>query len=183
MQEYKSNSHLSKQKAKEIENNKNIQKVVSGTAKRKKNEARRFADIFIREDISNVKSYVFMDVLVPAIKKAISDIVTDGVDMILFGTTGRNGKKGNTISGTYKNYASFSSNNSSRESDFFSPFLASSAFFLLIETLFASSIVSNAINLSPALGVSLSPVISTGVDGPASTIFSPLSFFIVLTLP
>ena len=75
------------------------------------------------------------------------------------------------------------SNNSSRESDFFSPFLASSAFFLLIETLFASSIVSNAINLSPALGVSLSPVISTGVDGPASTIFSPLSFFIVLTLP
>ena len=115
MQEYKSNSHLSKQKAKEIENNKNIQKVVSGTAKRKKNEARRFADIFIREDISNVKSYVFMDVLVPAIKKAISDIVTDGVDMILFGTTGRNGKKGNTISGTYKNYASFSSNNSSRD--------------------------------------------------------------------
>ena len=38
-------------------------------------------------------------------------------------------------------------------------------------------------NLSPAEGLSLNPVISTGVLGPASTIFSPKSFLNVLTPP
>ena len=48
----------------------------------------KFADVFISEDVNNVKSYIVMDVLVPAIKKAISDIVTNGIDMILYGKLG-----------------------------------------------------------------------------------------------
>ena len=52
---------------------KRVQKVVKNPARTKKNEVRKLADIFISEDISNVKSYIFMDVLVPAIKKAIYD--------------------------------------------------------------------------------------------------------------
>ena len=57
---------------------KKVEKVINGTAKvRKKTEARKFADIFISEDVSNVKEYIFMDVLVPGIKKAISDIVVN----------------------------------------------------------------------------------------------------------
>ena len=47
----------------------------------------------------------------------------------------------------------------------------------------ASFSVSNAINLSPALGFSFKPVISTGVPGWAIVIDSPKSFFIVRTLP
>ena len=43
--------------------------------------------------------------------------------------------------------------------------------------------VSKAINLSPAFGVVESPVISTGIEGVARTIFCPKSFFRVLTLP
>ena len=42
---------------------------------------------------------------------------------------------------------------------------------------------SKAINLSPALGLSLKPVISTGIPGPASIIASPKSLRIVLILP
>ena len=43
----------------------------------------KLKDVFIAEDVRNVKSYVVLDVLVPAIKKAIYDIVVDGVGMIL----------------------------------------------------------------------------------------------------
>lgn len=89
MEKYQSNSHRSKElAAAESTQEKKIEKVVSGKAKTKQNKVRGLTDIFISEDASNVKSYIFMDVLVPAIKKAISDIVTDGIEMILYGSTG-----------------------------------------------------------------------------------------------
>lgn len=70
MENYKSNSHKSK------ERNKQIQKVVSGEVKRrKKSEVRRFADLFLPEDVENVKNHVIYDVVIPSIKKAISDTV------------------------------------------------------------------------------------------------------------
>lgn len=88
---YPSNSH----KAREEQKNptpveKRVTKVVKTPVKTKKNEIRKLADIFISEDATNVKNYIFMDVLVPAIKKAIYDIVTNGIDMFLYGGTGRN---------------------------------------------------------------------------------------------
>ena len=83
MEEYKPNSHKSRDEKK-------IEKVISGAAKtKKKSEVKKLADIFISEDIGQVKSYILMDVLVPAIKKAVSDIVTNGMDMILYGESGR----------------------------------------------------------------------------------------------
>lgn len=104
MMDYQPNSHKSKEEtalAKKEE--KRVQKVVTGKAKTKKNGARKLTDIFISEDASNVKSYIFMDVLVPAIKKAISDIVTDGVAMILYGETGgRKTKSSSRVS--YRSY-------------------------------------------------------------------------------
>lgn len=100
MEEYKSNSHKSKEEQKE-----KIEKVISGSAKvKKKNEIKKFADIFISEDVGNVKSYILMDVLVPAIKKAISDIITNGIDMILYGETGRAKKDSNASKVSYRNY-------------------------------------------------------------------------------
>lgn len=73
-----------------------VEKVVTGPVKvKKKGELHKVRDLFISEDIKNVKSYVFMDVLVPAIKKAIYDIFTDGIDMILYGETGR-GRRSNS---------------------------------------------------------------------------------------
>lgn len=92
MEEYKSNSYKSKEEKAEPE--KKLVKVVKGTVRtKKKSEARKFADVFISEDLSNVKSYILMDVLVPAIKKAIDDIVSDGIHMLLYNGDRRGGKR------------------------------------------------------------------------------------------
>ena len=103
---YTPNSHKYKEEQKTTTSEeKRVQKVVKSPAKTKKNEVRKLADIFISEDVSSVKNYIFMDVLVPAIKKAIYDIVTNGIDMFLYGGTGRSKNSssgGNKIS--YRNY-------------------------------------------------------------------------------
>ena len=124
MAEYPANSHRSKELSTESRSEeRKVQKVVSGKVTTKKNEVRKLTDIFISEDARNVKSYIFMDVLVPAIKKAISDIVTDGIDMILYGGSGsgRKTKPSNNVS--YRNYYesprnSMSSRNESQRSRF-----------------------------------------------------------------
>ena len=106
--EYKPNSHKYKaeQAAKQNEQHeKKIEKVVSGTAKtKKKSEMSKFKDIFISEDASNVKSYVLMDVLIPAMKKAISDIVTTGIDMILYGEEGESRRRAPSERVSYRRY-------------------------------------------------------------------------------
>ena len=124
MAEYPANSHRSKELSTESRSEeRKVQKVVSGKVTTKKNEVRKLTDIFISEDARNVKSYIFMDVLVPAIKKAISDIVTDGIDMIVYGGSGsgRKTKPSNNVS--YRNYYesprnSMSSRNESQRSRF-----------------------------------------------------------------
>ena len=92
--EYKSNSHKSKEMQTEnrIEK-KRVEKVIQGTATTRKNEMRRLADVFISEDVKNVKEYLIMDVLVPTIKKTIVDVVTDSVSM-LFGMSPRRSGSG-----------------------------------------------------------------------------------------
>lgn len=104
MEEYVSNSHKSKEANKEKE--KKVERVVTGEVRRKKkSEIRKFTDVFVSEDVSNVKSYILMDVLVPAIKKAVSDIVTNGIDMILYGETGRSQKRSSGASKvSYRSY-------------------------------------------------------------------------------
>ena len=75
-----------------------INKVVSGTVKRSKNSGSKLADVFISEDVSNVKNYILMDVIVPAVKKAISDVITNGIDMLLYGSNGRTNANRSTAS-------------------------------------------------------------------------------------
>lgn len=105
MTEYQPNSHRSKElQEKEPVEKKKIEKVIDGTVKTRENKGRKLADVFISEDASNVKSYVFMEVLVPAIKKAISDIVTNGVDMILYGGKGGGGRSSSTSKVSYRSY-------------------------------------------------------------------------------
>lgn len=115
---YTPNSHKYKeqQNASPTEEKK-VTKVVNGPVKTKRNDVRKLADIFISEDISNVKSYIFMDVLVPAIKKAIYDIVTNGIDMFLYGGSGkgRNNQPGAKVS--YRNYYEQKNNGGYRTSD------------------------------------------------------------------
>jgi hypothetical protein len=106
MSEYKPNSHRYKEEQKKAATEKKeIRKVVSGGVKtRKKNEIRKFTDIFISEDATNVKSYIFTDVFIPAAKKLISDIVRDGIDMILYGGSGQSKSSTSTPKVSYRNY-------------------------------------------------------------------------------
>lgn len=107
LQEYPDNTFASRASGeKKSEPAKKVESVVQGSTKlKKRGEARKFADIFVSEDVSNVKSYILMDVLVPAIKKAISDIVTNGVDMVLYGEAGRNRRRdGNGTRVSYRSY-------------------------------------------------------------------------------
>lgn len=86
MAEYKSNSHRSKETEKNEVVEKKVEQIAKGKAK-KKSEVKKFADIFVAEDVTSVKDYIIMEVLLPAAKKAISDIVTNGIDMLLYGET------------------------------------------------------------------------------------------------
>lgn len=112
MAEYKPNSHRYKDSSKEPAADKKVEKIVKGKVKtKKKNEMHKLKDIFISEDVSNVKSYIFMDVLVPSVKKAVSDIVRDGIDMILYGDTHRRSSSGPS------SYVRYSNNYSSDRRD------------------------------------------------------------------
>lgn len=103
---YTPNSHKYKEEQKNAAPvEKRVQKVVKDPAKTKKNEVRKLADIFISEDVANVKNYIFMDVLVPAVKKAIYDIVTNGIDMFLYGGTGKG--KSSSSPGAKVSYRSY----------------------------------------------------------------------------
>lgn len=108
MENYQPNSHKSRNEV--SAEKKKVQSVVKGTVKtKKKSELKKISDIFISDDVSNVKSYIVMDVLIPAAKKAIFDVVTNGIDMILYGTTGHTKRSSNPASKV--SYGSFFNNN------------------------------------------------------------------------
>ena len=108
MEEYKPNSNRSKneqQKEELVSNQKRTEKVVTGVVKKKKRGLfSKLSGEFISEDAKNVKSYVFGEVLIPAIKKAISDIVTDGIDIILYGESRKGGRRSTADRVSYRNY-------------------------------------------------------------------------------
>lgn len=80
--EYKSNSFKSREMAERNEEKKKIEKVVTGQVKtKKKSGMSKFMSGFVSDDAQNIKSYLVRDVVVPTIKKTITDIV----DMILYG--------------------------------------------------------------------------------------------------
>ena len=99
MENYPSNSH----KAREEVAEKKVEKVVSGkTSTKKKSGMRKLSDTFLSEDVSNVKSYICSEVLLPAAKKLVSDIVTNGTNMLLYGEI--KNKKGNSSKVSYSRY-------------------------------------------------------------------------------
>lgn len=84
MAEYASNSEKSKKAAEESE--KRLTKVTKGATKqKKKGEMQKLKESCFSADMAKIKEYIFLDVLVPSFKKAISDIVTNGIEMILYG--------------------------------------------------------------------------------------------------
>ena len=88
------NSHKARDEKKtSVQEEKRVEKVVRGKVKTQKNNKRKLADLFISEDAGNVKNYIFLDVIIPAVKKAIYDLVVGALDMSLYGGRGGGGRR------------------------------------------------------------------------------------------
>ena len=84
---------------------KKVEKVISGTVRtREKSIGKKFSETFLGDDIQSVKGYIIFDVIIPAIKDTISNVVSNGVEMLLFGETRSVGKKRNESYTSYSNY-------------------------------------------------------------------------------
>ena len=90
----KPNSHRYKaeQQAK-LSEEKKVSKVTSGRVRtKKKSEIAKMKDSIISPEASGMQSYIFGSVLIPAVKKLMSDIVKDGIDILLYGDTRRSSR-------------------------------------------------------------------------------------------
>jgi hypothetical protein len=77
---------------------KNIQAVVNGPVTvKKKTGTQKVLNSLIAEDVPKIKNYIVSDVLIPSIKKAVSDIVRNGIDMLLYGEAGRSRDSKSTV--------------------------------------------------------------------------------------
>lgn len=88
---------------------KEIKKVASAT-KRKKSMAKKFKEAFVGEDgdDQSVADYILYDVLVPAAKNTISDMVTGGIEMILYGERRGSSRMNRDRGRSYVNYSGYS---------------------------------------------------------------------------
>lgn len=103
-EEFPSNSFKSKEgKKKVIERVEITQKV----KQKKKPLGRRLAETFFDDDTKSVGQYIIWDVLIPAAKSTISDIVTGGIEMLLYGE-GRDVSRGRTKRDKGRSYVSYS---------------------------------------------------------------------------
>lgn len=80
-------------------------------AKGKRQESKKkngLIGTFISEDADQIGGYIFNDVLLPAIKKAVTDIVIDGIQMLLYGDVKRSRSDRDRRSGySYVSYDRF----------------------------------------------------------------------------
>jgi hypothetical protein len=80
---FPSNSHKAREEKKEA---KKVEKIISGkVVQRKKSLGKRLMETFVGDDISNVSFYVIHDVLIPAAKSTLSEMVQGGIELMLFG--------------------------------------------------------------------------------------------------
>lgn len=85
---YPSGSSLNQEKPvkKEPKDSKEITPVASGKVK-KKGFLRRSFDTIVGKDVDSVGGYIVNDVLAPAIRDTIVNVVTGGIEMLIYGET------------------------------------------------------------------------------------------------
>lgn len=83
---FPSNSKTQKATQPEPEKTQKVNKVVTGAVKQKKRSfSKRLASTFLEDDTKSVGNYLLYDILIPAAKSMISDMIGGGVEMLLFG--------------------------------------------------------------------------------------------------
>jgi hypothetical protein len=104
---YPSNSKIKKTEGAKPDGKKVIKKVVTGTVKQQKPSfGKKVLAFLFEDDTRSVGSYIVHDVLVPAAKSMLSDMVGGGLDMLLFGE--RRGNRTRRENGrSYVSYGSY----------------------------------------------------------------------------
>lgn len=112
MDEYASNSLKSRSGGDNSQIEHRANKLTDTKAKRKKKSGiKKLGSMIISEDVDNVKSYIIMDVIVPSVKKAILDVVSNGIRMILYGTVEDRDRAKSRFSEGRTSYRSFYDDN------------------------------------------------------------------------
>jgi hypothetical protein len=111
--DFKPNSHQYNKDAEKVETEKKVEKIVTEPVVRKKKTfGRKLADIFIAEDVGDVKSYLVYDVLVPAVKENIADAINGAIGMIFFGEVSRrSANRNNNRNNSRVNYGGYFNGN------------------------------------------------------------------------
>lgn len=87
---------------------KKVEKVIEGTViQKKKTLTHRIVETFAGDTIENVGTYVLFDVVIPATKNLVQDIVVEGVAKLLFGD-GRSARVNNIRGANYTAYQRYS---------------------------------------------------------------------------
>lgn len=87
---------------------KKVEKVVTGKVERRKKPlSRRFLEVFVQDDAQSVGHYILFDVLIPAAKDVIADVVSQGIERTLFGGSRSSGRRPGFRSGAPTGHVSY----------------------------------------------------------------------------
>lgn len=113
MDDFPSNSRNQKAKIPQGEKREKVEAVAHGK-KIQKTGLNKFVDFIIGDDSKNVFSYLWNDILVPAAKNMLFDMIRDGAEMRIFGEVRNRGVR-NRQTGTYVSYDQISRDRDRRE--------------------------------------------------------------------
>lgn len=114
MEEFKGNSNRSKEEAEE---RREVNPVVKGSVKVKKESVgKKFSNVFLSDTFDNVKNYLVFDVIVPAVKDLVVDMISNGTNMLVYGNSS-SGRSRNKRSGEKTSYTSYYRGGSNKDKD------------------------------------------------------------------
>lgn len=114
-EEFPSNSHKSREEHVE---RRVTEKVVKGKVKQKKKSlGKRMSESFLEDDSSNVGRYIIWDVLIPAAKDTLFDILTNAGRMFLYGENEKPGRISRDRGKSYVSYSSYYDDDRDRRRD------------------------------------------------------------------
>lgn len=120
--EFPGNSRRERKPPVEKETEKIVEAVVTGeVVRRKKPLGKRFLETFIGGDAKSVGQYIFLDVLIPAAKDTIADIVTQGIERTLFGEVRSSSRRNGMRPGGTNGFVNYNSRYSRGSSSYSSP--------------------------------------------------------------
>ena len=112
MENYTGNSIKSREAAKTEKPEKKVEKVVKGNVKiKKKSELSKMASSIVSSEVNSIKDYIIYEVIIPAVRDTISDVLIGSVNMLFHGDAkagryyGRGGSRGTNASRvSYRDY-------------------------------------------------------------------------------